>query len=223
MLLLLLSLLACVDLYEKGDHEHGEGTEAGCDTVGDLPDNGAVQAIGDSMFDFVGGCQDAPDFASVALGERVENNAVGGATMLEDIPDQYQPGGWEWVIVIGGGNDLDCDDVDSCTEILEEVEAVWRALTDEITDDGAKVALVGYPDFPSDNEEIGELWAELGSTYLSKMEAVADGNSSAYFVDLRAVMDGDEQPELFDDDLLHPSVSGARVMGEAIAEVISAN
>ena len=87
MLLLLLSLLACVD------QEHSEGTEAGCDTVGDLPDNGAVQAIGDSMFDFVGGCQDAPDFASVALGERVENNAVGGATMLEDIPDQYQPGG----------------------------------------------------------------------------------------------------------------------------------
>ena len=239
--MLLLTLLACdftldsvldaeTDHDEETDHDHDEETDhdgetdhdaetdIGCETVEALPD-GQILAIGDSMFDFIGDCADAPDLVGVTLGARVTNEAVGGATMLDDIPGQYYAEDWRWVIINGGGNDMDCDSESACLAILDAVESAWRDLIEAVTDDGAQVALVGYPDFSEDSES-GALWAELGGEMMERMSGVADAHDGVFFVDLREAMSGAAQPELFDADLIHPSPAGARVIADEIARVI---
>ena len=214
--MLLLTLLACFDT------DSDALAEVDCATVEALPE-GEILAIGDSMFDFIGGCGDAPDLTGVVLGEQIRNEAVGGATMLhDDIPGQYISGDWRWVIINGGGNDMDCDSESACMAILDEVETAWRGLLDDVTADGARAALVGYPDFSEDSES-GELWAAMGGEMMSRMQSVADEYDDAFFVDLRGVMSGEEQPELFDDDQIHPSPAGASVIADAIAAVILEN
>lgn len=218
--MLLLTLLAC---DTDGNTPLNESyRDVDCESIGSLPD-GQILAIGDSMFDFIGECADAPDLTGVALGARVTNEAVGGATMLDnDIPSQYRSEDWRWVIIDGGGNDLDCESESACLAILDEVEAAWRDLLDAVTNDGAQAALVGYPDFSIDSES-GELWALMGGEMMARMSDVADDYDGAFFVDLRGVMNGEAQPELFDDDLIHPSPAGAGVIADEIARVISAN
>ena len=218
--MLLLTLLACdVELNNPLSEPH---TDVDCETTASLPD-GQILAIGDSMFDFIGDCADAPDLTGVALGARVTNESVGGATMLNnDIPSQYRSADWRWVIIDGGGNDMECDAESACTAILDEVEEAWRDLLDAVTDDGAQVALVGYPDFSPDSES-GELWALMGEEMMDRMSGVADDYEEVFFVDLRGVMSGEAQPELFDEDLIHPSPAGAVVIADEIARVISTN
>lgn len=215
------------DEDEDGEDEDGGGGsdvewDGTCDPVEDLPDNNALLAIGDSMFDWIDDCGDAPDLVGLILGEQVRNESVGGATMLGDIPGQYISGSWEWVIIDGGGNDMDCERTSDCREIIAEIVDTTHELLGEVLSDGAKVALVGYPNF-RDDSEIAELWSNVGEEMMSSMEGVADAYDDVYFVDLRPVMDGADQPGLFDDDGLHPSASGAAVMATAIAGVIEAN
>lgn len=218
--MLLLTIFACdVELDSSLSEPY---TDVDCETVASLPE-GEILAIGDSMFDFVGECADAPDLTGVVLGERVTNEAVGGATMLnDDIPSQYRSGDWRWVIIDGGGNDMECESESACLAILDEVEAAWRELLDTVTDDGAQVALVGYPDFSPDSES-GELWSVMGGEMMERMSGVADDYDGVFFVDLREVMNGETQPELFDEDLIHPSPAGAGVIADEIARVISTN
>ena len=218
--MLLLTLLACDIKLDSPLNE--PYTDVDCETVDSLPE-GQILAIGDSMFDFIGDCGDAPDLVGVTLGARVSNEAVGGATMLnDDIPSQYRSSDWSWVIIDGGGNDMECDSQSTCMAILDEVEEAWRDLLDAVTDDGAQVALVGYPDFSPDSES-GELWALMGEEMMGRMSGVADEYAGVFFVELRGVMNGEEQPELFDADLIHPSPAGAAVIADEIARVISAN
>ena len=67
-------------------------------------------AIGDSFFDFHSDDESSiPHVAAAELGKTVANASVSGALLLEGdeaIPDQYVAGDWEWVIVDGGGNDV---------------------------------------------------------------------------------------------------------------------
>ena len=50
-----------------------------------------------------------PEIAGKELGLTVENISVSGAQMLggpEAIPDQYVSSTWDWVVIGGGGNDV---------------------------------------------------------------------------------------------------------------------
>ena len=128
--MLLLMLIGCVEMPDAGqpedtdadfEDEEDEGADL-CGAVEALPYSGVIPAIGGSLLDAVEGCGDAPHLVGLALGERVRSEVAGGASLMEDIPGQYVSGGWEWAIVNGGANDLDCDSTDACSEVVDELE-----------------------------------------------------------------------------------------------------
>lgn len=204
---------------EEGEEdEEGEGADL-CGAVEALPYSGVILAIGDSLFDAVDGCGDAPHLVGLALGERVRSEAAGGASLMEDIPGQYVSEGWEWVIVNGGANDLDCDSTAACSEVVDELEGVWHELIETIRDDGVRVVMVGYPQ-TKPGVEGGEIWDYGGEALMSMMDAVASRYDGVFFADTRPVMDGSTNPELFAADQLHPSAAGAVVMAEVIVQVM---
>ena len=184
-----------------------------CGATGPTTEAATILAIGDSMQDFHESCDDVPGQVARELALVVESRAVGGATMLEDIPGQYVPGPWDWVLVNGGGNDIECEEVDECLPVLDEVVDTLDALLQTIGDDGASIALLGYPDFPDEPR-----WELIGADMMTRYAALADAHD-AVFIDVRPVIHGGT-PELFADDV-HPTVEGATVISQEIARILS--
>ena len=181
---------------------HGEDAEG----------SARILAIGDSMQDFHESCDDVPGQAARQLGRTIESRAVGGATMLEEIPWQYVSGDWDWVLVNGGGNDLECEEQAACLEQLDEVIDTLDGLLETIARDGARIALLGYPDFPDEPR-----WELAGEEMMTRYAALA-AEHDALFIDLRPVIHAGT-PELFADEV-HPTVEGAEVIGAEIARVL---
>lgn len=200
-----------------------------CPAYDDVSGEATILAIGDSVFAWrMRTCETVPDVAAIELGRGLRHKAVNGARISGgDYPivDQYEKGPWEWVIVDGGGNDLnnECECGVNCDGVLNTLisedgsSGEWPSLVQQITDDGARVAVYGYfrindkayYDFDECIEELDVLHARQ-----QKMAAL---HEDVIFVDGRNVVSPDSTPEAYAFDHVHPSDDGAELVGKLIA------
>lgn len=203
-----------------------------CDELDALADDGDLLAIGDSVLAWNHRyCQSVPDHVALNLGRAVDNRAVNGARARggdAPIPDQYEAGDWDWVLVDGGANDLnggcDCDGCETTLDglVAEDLaDGVMVELVDRIVADGARVVLMGYypvPDgawygFDDCTDEIDALDARYA--------ALAESRDGVEFFEPGDVMDPERTPKFYAFDDVHPGADGAAALGAAIAAVIS--
>ena len=192
-----------------------------------------LQAVGDSMFDWNDEDSSIPAVVAANLGLPFQNNAIGGTTITEvgfPIPEQYEAGTWDWVLVDGGGNDLnDGCECRQCDAVMEEIitaDAEQGAMADfveQIVDDGYNVALMGYYEMPN-NAEYGfdQCNDELG-VLLPRYQLLAERFERVTFIDIREVVSPQTTPQAYDEDQVHPSTEGARMIAEHIASVLRAS
>ena len=187
----------------------------------------SVQVVGDSLFGAdADGCASVSTFMSLRLWLEVEDNSVPGATVAGDerIPEQYVSGDWNWTVIDGGGNDIMpyCTEND-CDEVLDEIitdsgEGLIPDLVEKAQNDGSNVILIGYYSVPKGSEyEPVILEVEIIN---DRYKEFAEANEGVYFISLKDVMTPEETPELYSDDLVHPSDDGHYVIGEHIADFI---
>ncbi len=187
----------------------------------------SVQVIGDSLFGSdADGCASVSTFMSLRLWLQVEDHSEPGATVIgdESIPEQYVSGDWNWTVIDGGGNDIMpyCTEND-CDEVLDEIitdsgEGLIPDLVEKAQNDGSNVILIGYYSVPKGSEyEPVILEVEIIN---DRYNEFAEANEGVYFISLKDVMNPEETPELYSDDLVHPSDDGHYVIGEYIADFI---
>ncbi|MEM7158808.1 MAG: SGNH/GDSL hydrolase family protein [Myxococcota bacterium] len=214
---------------ETGTLPTDTGAERGCEVIEALPEPERFHLIGDSVFvSNVDECADVGDFVGRTFGERVEVQAVGGTELgggKDGIPGQYIPGGWEWVIVDGGANDLgnicDCDCSAEQLDALASADAsegLMVELVDQIVGDGSQVVLLGYYEAMPDSE-FGPCIDE--QTILSdRYAAIADARPEVVFVDGRELMDPESTPVAYQEDGVHPSPTGSALLADGISLAI---
>ena len=130
--------------------------------------NFTVLTIGDSYFDsLIPEQQSIPHEISNALQQTVVNKAEGGAMIfngsdfgadgITDIRDQYVPETWDWVVMDGGGNDLNekcsCNDCNATMDSLISQDGnvgEIPLLINRMLADGSKVVFMQYPEIPAD-------------------------------------------------------------------------
>jgi lysophospholipase L1-like esterase len=193
-----------------------------------------ILAVGDSFFEY-NALQQAsiPDVLGETIGISVVNAAMSGAYFANpdpaagadglDVRSQYREGDWEWVVVTGGGNDL--NDLCGCGECVDVLDALIAAdgLSGEIPDfvkgiaaDGIDVMLVGYYEVPSDADygfdQCGDEFSELST----RLEVIADSTDGVWFVSAADVVTADET-SAYANDRVHPSIAGSKLIGEHIA------
>ena len=94
-------------------------------------------------------------------------------------------------------------------------------LINKAKQDESKVILIGYYSVPKGSEfEVVVLEIEILNDRYEEFAAV---NDNVYFISLKDVMDPESTPEYYSDDLVHPSEEGHRVIGEHLADFITAN
>ncbi|MBX2803652.1 MAG: SGNH/GDSL hydrolase family protein [Myxococcales bacterium] len=197
-------------------------------------DTATVYAVGDSILEWnLRGGDSIPQVAAAELTRGAYNAAVSGARVLGDPPtidEQYETKDWDWVIVNGGGNDLneDCD-CDGCDDVLDDLVTADTGFGDQvdlverIQADGAQVVILGYYELPSfdDVDEDGPFakCADELATLSQRQQGLASRLDGVWFADGRnAVRSSDDA--LFDNDQLHPSRAGSQRLGELVASVI---
>ncbi|MEM6727957.1 MAG: SGNH/GDSL hydrolase family protein [Pseudomonadota bacterium] len=188
-------------------------------------DGPRIQLLGDSlMATHVLTGRSIPDVLGRTLGVDVDNRAVNGA-MMGGISRQFRPGGADWVVLNGGGNDLwlgcNCND---CSQRMAKVigpdglTGALPSLAARIRASGARVLYVGYlrsPGFGSPIEHCRDDGDEL-ERRVSLMARQMDGVWLMSNKDL--VPSGDTSYHAF--DRIHPSVKGSRAIARRIAGAI---
>ena len=188
----------------------------------------SVQVVGDSLFGAdAEGCASVSTFMSLRLWLEVEDNSIPGAMVSdgnEGIPQQYVSGDWNWTVINGGANDIMpyCTEND-CDEVLDEIitdsgEGQIPDLVEKAQNDGSNVILIGYYSVPKGSEyEPVILEVEIVN---DRYNEFAKANEGVYFINLKDVMSPEQTPELYSEDLVHPSDDGHFAIGEYIANFI---
>ena len=188
----------------------------------------SVQVVGDSLFGAdAEGCASVSTFMSLRLWLEVEDNSIPGAMVSdgnEGIPQQYVSGDWNWTVINGGANDIMpyCTEND-CDEVLDEIitdsgEGQIPDLVEKAQNDGSNVILLGYYSVPKGSEyEPVILEVEIVN---DRYNEFAKANEGVYFINLKDVMSPEQTPDLYSEDLVHPSDDGHFAIGEHIANFI---
>lgn len=144
----------------------------------------------------------------------------------EAIPDQYVSSTWDWVVIGGGGNDVNDECAcNRCEALIGEILApdaragVLVDLVDRAIEDGAQVALVGYGEIAQDAEFGFDRCGEELETISQRWTLLAEERPEVLFVDFRTVI-LEEDRSLYDDDRVHPSLAGSAAAGAALAAAI---
>ena len=225
LLLFGLALLTgCFGGFEPRDKE--------CDELEAIPGDPVILAIGDSGFAWKNQrCKTIPDVVAVELQREVKHVAVNGAKITggdHDITGQYEEGDWQWVIMDGGGNDVnnECECGLNCDAALDRLISEDGAAGDiprlvtRIRRDGPRVLLYGYFEIgPKANYGFGDCVAELDELR-ERQSRVPDAIEGVTFVDGRDAVTIDANPKAYASDDVHPSHEGARLIGELIAQRI---
>lgn len=194
-----------------------------------------ILAIGDSFFEWhVGSQQSIPDEIAKSLSQTVSNQSMIGAVITGgdggiDIKDQYARGDWDWVVMAGGGNDLnDKCSCNACDAVLDELisqDANSGAIPDLVTtmlNNGHSVVYMSYPVLPNDAQfgfnRCGDEFAELQF----RVNQLALNTQNMWMVSASDVVpEGDSS--YFEGDSVHPSVKATAAIGEYIAQTIQDN
>jgi acyl-CoA thioesterase-1 len=228
-------VMACA-LIATGCTTSSGDSDPGTTIHGDGPEY-TILAVGDSLFEYNSFAQASiPEVLGETIGIRVVNAAMSGAYFANpdpaaaadglDVRSQYRDGDWEWVVVTGGGNDL--NDLCGCGECEEVLDVLIAAdgLSGEIPDFvqriaavGINVMLVGYYEVPSDADygfdACGNEFAELSA----RLKASADSTDGVWFVSAADVITADQR-SAYANDRVHPSIEGSKLVGEHIAAAI---
>lgn len=198
---------------------------------GDL-ETATLYAVGDSILEWHLGDGSIPEVMAETLGQPMYNAAVSGAHFLdgegESIPSQLTDGGWKWLLVDGGGNDVndrcECGDCDEVLDAIISADASAGALPDfarELAGAGTEVLIMGYYGLPAGAEFGFDRCGEELEVLSQRQSALADSSERIHFADTREVVDGTDE-SMFDGDLVHPSVAGSAVVGRFLAQYIQA-
>lgn len=196
-----------------------------------------ILAMGDSLLaaNSLAG-QSVTDSIETALGRKVINRSVPGASMLYGLPitgslglrisKQYRQGNWDWIVLNGGGNDLlfgcGCSGCESRIEWMisgngqvgEIPELVAR-----LRQTGARVVYVGYLRSPGVGSMI-ESCRDDGDLLESRIAQMAARDEGVHFVSLiDMVPHGDRS--FHGIDMIHPSIKGSNEIGRRIAAIIA--
>lgn len=196
-----------------------------------------ILLLGDSMMAanrFEG--QAVSDVLEKALGQQVVDHSVVGARYFFflpiageaglRLPAQYRGGGWQWVVMNGGGNDLlfGCG-CGKCARMLDRLvskdgrHGAIPELVARIRLGGAKVIYTGYLRNPGTSTPIKgckPAGDELDRR-LALMSAFDDGVT---FVSLAGIVPyGDLS--YHGADRIHPSAKGSRAIGNLIAQAMA--
>lgn len=200
------------------------------------PPEGGILAIGDSVMAWNGG-RGIPEAVAAASGRPVTDAARSGAHLTHpsaaaaalgfDVSRQFAGGGWDWVILTAGGNDLR----GACGT------PAAAAITDGIVDDrlagdlprlvariratGARVAYVGYYDASTAGVTAFTACQPAFDAINARMARLAARDAGVAFVDAGDVIDPTDR-SLYAGDLVHPSPRGAARIGAAVARAIAA-
>ncbi len=189
-----------------------------------------LQAVGDSVLWWnAPHCASIPDLVGIETFGAMRNSARLGARLTTDdnpIRDQYEAQGAEWVLVSGGGNDLNsCGCNTACDKELRTLSASdgsvgeMPSLVDRIVADGSRVALLGYYR-PTAGALYGfgdchEIIDELDRRYA----ALAEARPHVEFIDTRHIVDP-SNALAYDFDGVHLSKYGALLVAAEIAALI---
>ena len=205
---------------------------AACGTLPERADPGArILAIGDSVLawnradnasivDRVEKRLGAPILDATVPGARMRQGGFSGAVGFS-IPRQVRPGEWETIILNGGANDLfgDCN-CNACDAVLDRlVQQDYPALLSRLGD--ADVYFVGYYG-PAGDRAGGYDGCDDELTDLERrLMRLAATRPNFTVVPVRQAVTG--RPWLYDDDRVHPSPNGSRVIGDIVARALVAN
>ena len=205
---------------------------AACATVAP-PDPGRILAIGDSVVAWNGG-RGIPEVAAARLGLPVVDASQslahldhpnGAAAALGfDIRRQWAAnrGRWAWVILDGGGNDLrglcrtPAEAAARDALIAGDLTGAIPRLIADIRATGSRVAFVGYYDGAADEPTSFTPCQGAFTVMNTRMVRLAARDAGVLFLDAGDVI-ATARLDLYDDDRIHPSVAGSRVIGEALA------
>ncbi|MEM1055233.1 MAG: SGNH/GDSL hydrolase family protein [Bacteroidota bacterium] len=213
-----------------------------CDAPGPITIDPGTQVlvIGDSVMEW-----NREDDAAIAdviaeeTGLAVFNAGVSGARLSAEDPDdaeagfdirqQYQPGEWEWVVMDGGANDLgdECG-CGPCGPTLDEMVSEdgdagqYPAFARTVTDNGSRLLVMGYYAPPEGGEADFTACAEEFVEFNRRLQSMALATEDVYFASAADVIDP-SNPGHYDEDRVHPSVEGSRLIGELLSTVITAN
>jgi hypothetical protein len=163
---------------------------------------------------------------SIAVARYFYRLPITGAMGL-DIARQYRRGGWDWVVLNGGGNDLwfGC----GCSRCERRIDRMisadgWRGvipgLVSRARQDGAQVLLVGYMRTPGKGSPI-EHCADEGAAIEARMARLAGLDAGVHFLSLAGMVPrGDLSYHAM--DRIHPSFKGSREIAQRIARLIAA-
>ncbi|MEO0600907.1 MAG: SGNH/GDSL hydrolase family protein [Myxococcota bacterium] len=197
-----------------------------------VPKHANMLAIGDSILAaHAKAGASIPHVAAARTGHVVHNVAINGAELLEGgairaIPLQRVAGKWDWLVMNGGGNDLNgrcgCGD---CRAVLDQqisADATSGALVDivkEAVASGTRVLFMGYPELPPGARFGFDRCDDILVEQKSRIATLARNTPQLWFVDAADVIDAADL-QLFVEDRVHPNREGSRVMGEYIAKTI---
>ena len=198
-----------------------------------------VLAIGDSFFEWhVESQQSIPDEIGKALQASVDNRAISGANFyaggsddpeLINVKDQYEAGNWDWVVMTGGGNDVnDKCECNSCDVVVDELISMDATtgelpnLVNKMQQNGHKVVYVMYPEIAVGAEYGFSQCTEEFIELEFRFNQLALNTKDFWFVSASDVVPrGDNS--YFVDDLVHPSTKSTAVIGKYVAETIQSN
>lgn len=228
-----MALGACGDSAAPlGDGAADAGVDAGGPAHSDAGAavSGEVLVLGDSYMTWnEERGSSIPMVLAEELAVPVRSEAVPGSQLTateEPIPSQYRDGDWSWVVLDGGGNDVNdlCRCAD-CGELLDEIltadgsSGVLVDFVEGVVSGRRRVAFLGYPTLPEGAEFGFHRCGEELATLSDRVADYAARTEGMIFVDGRlAVTDLDG----FDDDRVHPSVRGSTALGRALAAAIRA-
>lgn len=211
-------------------------TLANCGETVTREDNSKILLLGDSLMATNGlSGQSISDAIETTLGEPVIDRSVVGARMIYalpisgsaglNIPKQYRPGKWDWVVLNGGGNDLwlGCGCF-ACNGKMERLiskdgrKGVIPGFVSKLRQDGAKVMWVGYLRSPGLGSPI-EYCKDEGDELDRRISKLAKLDAGIHFMSLAdLVPHGDRSYHGV--DMIHPSVKASKTIGQMIARAI---
>ncbi len=197
-----------------------------------------ILLLGDSMMasNRVTG-QSVAAVIEAGLGREVVDRSVPGARYFYalpisgsaglNIPKQYRPGPWDYVVLNGGGNDLlfgcgcgRCDGVINRLISSDGRSGAIPAMVKTLVSDGARVIYTGYlrnPGVQTLIKSCGPAGNELDRR-MQRLAALEPGMQYVLLADLVPYKDRSYHQV----DLIHPSAKGSQAIGQRIVALIAA-
>jgi len=212
------------------------GVLAACQDSVSRNQDARILAIGDSLLSWNSALGSSiPDVIEKELGQPVVDRSFGGARMLTrdegdegrglNVPYQYEPGNWDWVVVNGGGNDLlfgcGCGRCGTVMNRLISEDGESGQIPDlirRIRGEGARVIYPGYLRSPNLLTPI-EHCKNDGDELEARIARFAETDAGVFYISMQDIVPPGGLT-YFAPDLIHPSRKTSRKVGERLASAI---